>query len=133
MAVKIQFRRDTAVNWESTNPILSQGELGLDLTNEKFKVGNGVDNWQSLDYAFFADIASTAEAEEGSLDDVLMTPLKTAQAIAELSPPTDVSTRYAKGVIEENNNNNTNFWVGTQAEYDALSTYDSNTLYFIEE
>lgn len=26
-----------------------------------------------------------------------------------------------------------NFWTGTQAEYDALGTYDSNTIYFIEE
>ena len=25
------------------------------------------------------------------------------------------------------------YWTGTQAEYDALGTYDSNTLYFIEE
>jgi len=60
-----------------------------------------------------------------------MTPLKTAQAIAELSPPTDVSTAYAAGVIEDNAAANTNFWVGTQAQYDALGTYDTNTLYFI--
>jgi hypothetical protein len=25
------------------------------------------------------------------------------------------------------------FWQGTQAEYDALETYDNNTLYFIQE
>lgn len=26
-----------------------------------------------------------------------------------------------------------NFWVGTQAEYDAIVTKDNNTLYFIKE
>lgn len=25
------------------------------------------------------------------------------------------------------------FWIGTQAEYDALGTYDSDTIYLIEE
>ena len=50
-----------------------------------------------------------------------------------INEDTDVSTEYSKGVIEEKENNNTNFWIGTQAEYDALSTYDNNTLYFIEE
>ena len=31
MAVRIQVRRDTAVNWTSINPILSQGEIGYEL------------------------------------------------------------------------------------------------------
>jgi hypothetical protein len=61
-----------------------------------------------------------------------MTPLKTAQAIAELSPPTDVSAEYAKGVIETNNDEETEFWIGTQAEYDAIVTKDAGTIYHIE-
>jgi len=77
-------------------------------------------------------VATQAEAEAGTLDNKYMTPLKTKQAIVELSPPTDVSTEYAAGVIEDNATANTNFWVGTQAEYDAIGTYDDNTLYFIK-
>jgi hypothetical protein len=50
MAVKIQFRRDTAANWQSVNPILSQGELGLDTTNNRFKMGNGSTAWNDLAY-----------------------------------------------------------------------------------
>lgn len=121
MAVKIQFRRDTAANWESTNPILSQGELGLDLTNEKFKIGNGSDNWQTLEYAFFADIATQAEAEAGTATDVLMTPQRTAQAIAEFAPPIDVSTEFSAGVVETRNSDEISFWQGSQAQYDALT------------
>jgi len=48
MATKIQFRRDTATNWSSTNPTLSQGELGLDLTNNVLKIGDGSTAWNSL-------------------------------------------------------------------------------------
>ena len=41
MAVQIQFRRDTASNWTTVNPVLAAGELGVDLTNGVYKIGNG--------------------------------------------------------------------------------------------
>jgi len=59
MAVKIQFRRDTAANWETNNTILSEGELGLDTTNERFKIGNGTDGWNALDNAQYTNKAET--------------------------------------------------------------------------
>lgn len=51
MAVKIQYRRDTSANWASDNPILSEGELGWDLTVKGFKVGDGTTAWSSLDFS----------------------------------------------------------------------------------
>lgn len=50
MAQLIQFRRDTAANWTSTNPVLSQGELGLETDTAKYKIGNGSTAWASLAY-----------------------------------------------------------------------------------
>jgi hypothetical protein len=50
MAQKIQFRRDTAANWTSVNPILSQGELGYETDTRKFKIGTGSGYWQELSY-----------------------------------------------------------------------------------
>lgn len=50
MARRIQLRRDTAANWSSTNPVLAQGEIGIDLTNSKIKIGNGTSAWNSLSY-----------------------------------------------------------------------------------
>jgi hypothetical protein len=50
MAVKIQFRRDTAANWELNNPVLAVGELGLDLTNKNIKIGDGTTAWNTLVY-----------------------------------------------------------------------------------
>jgi hypothetical protein len=44
MAVRIQLRRDTLANWESVNPVLSQGEIGVDLTNNLIKIGDGLSN-----------------------------------------------------------------------------------------
>lgn len=50
MARRIQLRRDTAENWSTSNPTLAQGEVGIDLTNNKIKIGNGTQAWNSLAY-----------------------------------------------------------------------------------
>jgi hypothetical protein len=50
MAQKIQLRRGNASEWSSANPVLSDGEMGLDTTAKRFKVGNGSTAWNSLDY-----------------------------------------------------------------------------------
>lgn len=49
---QIQLRRDTADNWTTANPILAQGEVGIDLTNKLIKIGDGATAWNNLnDYA----------------------------------------------------------------------------------
>ena len=50
MANKMQIRRDSATNWTSTNPTLSQGEMGYELNTGKLKIGNGIEAWVDLDY-----------------------------------------------------------------------------------
>ena len=50
MAVQIQLRSGTAAQWTSANPILADGELGLEINTLAFKVGDGVSNWADLDY-----------------------------------------------------------------------------------
>lgn len=52
MATQIQLRRGTAAEWTSANPTLAEGEIGLELDTSKFKIGNGSDNWTTLDYGF---------------------------------------------------------------------------------
>jgi len=47
---RIQFRRDTAANWTSANPVLGNGELGLETDTRKTKIGNGITTWNSLIY-----------------------------------------------------------------------------------
>ena len=51
MAVVIQYRRGTAAQWTSVNPVLAQGEPGYEYDTGKFKVGNGVDPWNVLPYS----------------------------------------------------------------------------------
>lgn len=51
MLVQQQFRRGTTTEWSSANPVLKSGELGLDTTLNKFKIGDGTTVWNSLSYA----------------------------------------------------------------------------------
>lgn len=51
MAVQIQLRNDTAANWTTANPILAQGELGVESDTGKVKLGDGSTAWSSLGYA----------------------------------------------------------------------------------
>jgi hypothetical protein len=51
MPVQIQMRRGTTSEWSTANPTLASGEVGVDTTLTKFKVGNGSTAWNSLGYA----------------------------------------------------------------------------------
>ncbi|CAB4122936.1 hypothetical protein UFOVP29_105 [uncultured Caudovirales phage] len=51
MANRIQLRRDTAANWTRVNPILEDGEPGLEIDSNRVKYGDGNTVWNSLDYA----------------------------------------------------------------------------------
>jgi len=53
MPVQIQLRRGTTSQWSTANPTLASGEVGVDTTLTKFKVGNGSTAWNSLGYASF--------------------------------------------------------------------------------
>lgn len=46
----IQFRRDTAANWTSSNPTLLIGELGIETDTYKIKMGDGSSAWTALGY-----------------------------------------------------------------------------------
>ena len=50
MAIQIQLRRGDAADWTATNPLLAEGEVGVEIDTLKLKVGNGVDNWNTLPY-----------------------------------------------------------------------------------
>ena len=50
MTTRIKFRRDTAQNWTTSNPVLALGEPGLETDTRKVKYGDGVTAWNVLNY-----------------------------------------------------------------------------------
>jgi hypothetical protein len=74
MANRIQLRRDTQANWLRVNPILEDGEPGLDITQNKIKYGDGSSTWTELAYASGSggsisfDYSTVQEGESGPID-----------------------------------------------------------------
>lgn len=46
---RIQLRRDTSDNWYVSNPVLLEGEIGVDLTYNIIKIGDGSTHWNDID------------------------------------------------------------------------------------
>jgi hypothetical protein len=46
----MQQRRGTAAQWTAANPVLGAGEIGFETDTGKFKIGDGTNQWGSLDY-----------------------------------------------------------------------------------
>jgi hypothetical protein len=61
MATVIRLRRDNAAAWTAANPILAQGEPGVELDTGKFKVGNGTSAWNDLTYAYTTDVGDLTD------------------------------------------------------------------------
>ncbi len=51
MLIQMVLRRGTTAEWTSANPVLASGELALDTSQSKFKIGDGVTPWNSLAFA----------------------------------------------------------------------------------
>ena len=73
MFAKIRPRRSTTAEWELVNPILREGEWGLEVPDDgvgkgasKLKVGDGTTQWSDLPYAFNPEAADSIYG--GSVD-----------------------------------------------------------------
>lgn len=65
---KIRPRRGSRSEWEIVDPILMEGELGIEHPDSgigtglcKFKIGDGIHKWSDLPYAFDAESARSID------------------------------------------------------------------------
>ncbi len=49
--VRIQLRRGTSSQWDTANPTLAAGEIGIETDTNTFKFGDGTTAWNDLSYA----------------------------------------------------------------------------------
>ena len=64
---RFQLRRDSLERWESENPILLEGEIGLVLDTKSFKIGDGIHNWNDLDYSSDPTIVQDTGISESAI------------------------------------------------------------------
>jgi len=63
MATRMQQRRGTATQWTTANPVLNAAEIGWESDTNKFKIGDGANNWSALTY--FVDATDVIAASLG--------------------------------------------------------------------
>lgn len=99
MATKIQVRRDSAADWNTLNPTLSEGEIGYETDTGKFKIGNGSTLWSALDYFLdSSDLSGYLTASSAST-----TYLTQASASTTYLTQTSASTTYQTKVENVDN------------------------------
>lgn len=65
--VTLQIRHDEAADWTTRNPILAQGEYGLESDTFLIKIGDGVTPWRDLRYLNKLDARYFKTMNDGSL------------------------------------------------------------------
>jgi hypothetical protein len=88
MAVRMQQRRGTSEQWTLANPILAEGEIGFETDGNKFKLGDGVNRWNTL--AYFVNVDGLGE----QLEDYI--------PIEEKGEPDGVATLDSTGQVPAN-------------------------------
>lgn len=109
MAHKLQFRRDTKTRWEEINPVLMEGELGLEIDTRNGKMGDGVHAWNDLEYN--NNIVFDSITQELGKSEHLV-----------------VSQKLLTQEVENRSNNDNLLWNGIKNEADNRTKVDNQLL-----
>jgi len=135
MANRIQLRRGTAAQWSEANPVLAQGEPGVETDTGKQKFGNGVDTWSALPYASVGPQGIPGVADDASVAALASNPASATRTAlnATFVPgnPTLVVTYNSDGTVASTTENgvlttftyNTDGSVNTQTRAGSTKTF----------
>lgn len=148
---RIQFRRGSANEWSSENPILGIGEPGYDTTNNILKIGNGSDFWEDLTGIITQqDVDNAISSIVDAAPETLNTLNELAAAIND-NPNFFNEVAYSGGDISQFNNDANyvesdtagitgasgvnNIIQISQSDYDAIGggNHDLNTVYVVTD
>jgi hypothetical protein len=70
MAIRMQQRTGTYIQWNTSNPVLNGAEIGYESDTNKFKIGDGSTNWNDLPY--FLDEVTLETSLDGYIPSSLL-------------------------------------------------------------
>lgn len=102
--LRVQHKRMTANEWRSSPVILLEGEIGIESDTGYLKVGDGRSTFTNLKY-LKGDKGDRGEpGRQGEI---------------------------GQNIINQRNGQPMKYWAGTEAQYNAISIKDGNTIYDI--
>ena len=133
---RLQNAYDTAENWNTNNPVLKAGELGIESDTGLHKVGDGTSTWTQLDYAGTdkAAVGALIEAAEDNM--YALTPSgdeEDTAVLATVGSPKKGDIAVIKRVIAGDKHSYTAYvYDGTKWEA-ADGNYNANNVYFDQD
>lgn len=97
--IKILLRNDTSANWHTNNPVLSKGEMGIQMDTKKFKFGDGITPWDELDYGAGNEIPLADSLTNGLMSKQDYAKLNNIEAGAEVNVQPDWSATEGDAAI----------------------------------
>ena len=97
--IKILLRNDTSANWHTNNPILSKGEMGIQIDTKKFKFGDGITPWNELDYGVGDDVPLADNLTDGLMSKQDYIKLNNIETGAEVNVQSDWSATEGDAAI----------------------------------
>ena len=141
--VTLQIRHDTASNWTTRNPVLAQGEYGLETDTFLIKVGDGVSNWEHLPYLNKLDASyfkwendGTITFSDAFLDTVAALEAAAGQAIENLTivnPPVNDTDVPNKKYVDDAIAAAGHLKRAVVEQLPSLESADENTLYMVPQ
>ena len=125
--VTFRLRRDTTANWDTYNPILQAGEIGIDTTLNKFKIGTGSALWSALSFANILASDLTSAITAHNLDTLDVHGIADTTALA--------TTTYVDNAVSSLNSTSDETYA-LQADVgspDGIATLDENGLIPLEQ
>lgn len=124
----IQLRHDTAANWANKNPVLKEGEIGVETDTNKMKIGNG-----TLDYNHLAYFGGTEENSYAATAEAAQTDLDAINAVVNGAELHDGDTAVVKRLIAGDKYSYTAY-VYDASNWKAMDgNYSADNVYFDED
>jgi hypothetical protein len=67
LSIYVQWKRETAANWTSANPVLLDGQAGYETDTGRAKIGDGTTAWTSLAYRFESGGGGVSDGDKGDI------------------------------------------------------------------
>lgn len=139
---KIQLRNDLAATWNSKNPVLKKGEIGIEIDTRKMKVGDGTTTWNALSYmgADANDILAVINENRDNCTQIELTQGQTdADGLATITSPKKGDTAIVSKLIVGDKRSYTAYvyngenWAACDGNYSADNVYfDEDITYTVQ-
>lgn len=139
---RIQLRNDLAATWNSENPVLKKGEIGIEIDTRKMKVGDGTTAWKTLSYvgADANDILAVINENRDNCTQIELTQGQTdADGLSTITSPKKGDTAIVSKLIVGDKRSYTAYvyngenWAACDGNYSADNVYfDEDITYTVQ-